>query len=370
MNSEIKFELVNLLNDFNFCQLIKEPTRNVSILDLIITNCLGFIQNSGVDDPINDLDHCPIYGSMNLKYPKKSFYYRTISQYNETNLNELKENLSLVPWNALLSANESIDDITDTFTAILKDEIKNAIPTKTVLVRPNDKPVMTGHVRKLLRKCHRLHKIAMTSKSEIDIENHKAARREAKHAWRLAQKIYKEKMCLKMEDPNTRIKTYWKLTKASLGQNKIQNIPSLIVNGITYTDDASKAELLNEFFVSQPTQSTSIFTDNETIGNTPQFELNSIPIQKKNILKILKSLHINKACGIDGIGNNILKKCAESLTEPINILANASLTLGCFPSSWKQANVVPIFKKKTIKLALPIIDLFHSYPVYPKWLKD
>ena len=113
---------------------------------------------------------------------------------------------------------------------------------------------------------------------------YKAARREAKHEWRLAQKIYK-KMYLKIEDPNARIKTYWKLTKASLGQNKTQNIPSLIVNGITYTDDASKAKLLNEFFVSQPSQSSSIFTENVTIGNAPQFELNSISIQKESILK-------------------------------------------------------------------------------------
>ena len=89
-----------------FAQITGECTRNDSILDLIITNCPGFIQNSGVDDPINDLDHCPIYGSMNFKYPKKSCYYRTISQYNETNLNALNENLSLVPWHALLSANE------------------------------------------------------------------------------------------------------------------------------------------------------------------------------------------------------------------------------------------------------------------------
>ena len=114
-----------------------------------------------------------------------------------------------------------------------------------------------------------------------------------------------------MEDPNTRIKTYWKLTKASLGQNKTQNIPSLIVNGITYTDDASKAKLLNEFFVSQSSQSSPIFTENETIDNSPQFELNSISIQKENILKILKSLNINKACGIDGIGNNILKNAPK-----------------------------------------------------------
>ena len=42
----------------------------------------------------------------------------------------------------------------------------------------------------------------------------------------------------------------------------------------------------------------------------------------------MKSLNVNNACGIDGIGNNILKSCAESLAEPIEILATASLESG------------------------------------------
>ena len=123
-NGELKFDLVNLINSFNFSQLINEPTRNDSILDLIITNCLGYIYTFGVDDPINDLDHCPIFGHMKVVYKKKSCYLRTISLYNEPNLNELNENLSQVPRNSLLSASNNIDEISDIFTLTLKDKIK------------------------------------------------------------------------------------------------------------------------------------------------------------------------------------------------------------------------------------------------------
>ena len=97
----------------------------------------------------------------------------------------------------MLLNSDNIDEMTDTFTTIIKDEIKNVIPSKTVLIRPKDKPGMTGYVRNLFRKCHRFHKIAMKSNSAIDIENHKTARREAKHKWRLAQRIYHEKLCKK-----------------------------------------------------------------------------------------------------------------------------------------------------------------------------
>ena len=282
---------------------------------------------------------------MTFQYKKKHCYYRSISLYSETNLIELKENLSQVPWSALLPASENIENLTDTFTTILRDEIKNAIPCKTVLIRPNDKPGMTGYVRKLFRRCHRLHKIAMKSKSVTDIENHRVARREAKHEWKLAQQVFNEKMNKKLEDPTTRTKTYWRLIKATLGQNKIQNIPTLIANGITHTDDTSKATLLNEFFVSQTSQALADFGGDDMSRNAPGTELNSLSIKNENILKILKSLDENKACGIDGICNKILKHCAESLVQPISILANTSLESGCFPSAWKKANVVPVYKK-------------------------
>ena len=42
-----------------------------------------------------------------------------------------------------------------------------------------------------------------------------------------------------MEDPTNRTKTYWKLTKATQGQNATQNIPALVVNGITVVQTTS-----------------------------------------------------------------------------------------------------------------------------------
>ena len=111
------------------------------------------------------------------------------------------------------------------------------------------------------------------------------------------------------------------------------------------------------------------FDGNELNQNIQGPELSSIPIQREKILEILKSLNVSKACGIDGIGNNVLKKCANSLVEPICILASASLESECFSAAWKQANVVPVYKKnKKIKAASPIIDRFLFNPVHQKSL--
>ena len=77
--------------------------------------------------------------------------------------------------------------------------------------------------------------------------------------------------------------------------------------------------------------------------------LNSIKITSENILSSLKNLKLGKSCGVDGIGNNVLRACASNLTEPLKMIAQKSLDTGVFPKSWKNSNVVPIFKNKGSK---------------------
>ena len=124
----------------------------------------------------------------------------------------------------MLANHESIDELVETFTTTLKDEINDAIPNKTVLIWPNDKPGMTGQVRRLFRQCHRLHKIAMKSKQPEDIEKHRAARRIAKCQWKFAQQNYYDKLYNKMASSDNKTKYYWKLTKSLYGQSKSQTI--------------------------------------------------------------------------------------------------------------------------------------------------
>ena len=69
--------------------------------------------------------------------------------------------------------------------------------------------------------------------------------------------------------------------------------------------------------------------------------------QEINIL--LKNVEVSKACGYDGIGNMILKICADSITSPLCKIINESFSQGVFPLLWKIANVLPLFKRWSSK---------------------
>ena len=50
--------------------------------------------------------------------------------------------------------------------------------------------------------------------------------------------------------------------------------------------------------------------------------------------------------GVDGISAKILKSCFNTIAQPFTDLINFSFDSHVFPKSLKQAQVIPIFKKK------------------------
>ena len=53
----------------------------------------------------------------------------------------------------------------------------------------------------------------------------------------------------------------------------------------------------------------------------------------------------NKSPGVDGIAPKILKETVEQICTPLAHVFNMSLQGGNVPLEWKEANIIPLFKK-------------------------
>ena len=112
--------------------------------------------------------------------------------------------------------------------------------------------------------------------------------------------------------------------------------------------DIKKASLSNAYF-------TSISSFDDVPDSLPDFEsrtldvFDSIDISRKDVIDAINTLEIDKACGIDGISNILIKAISEYIFKPLTLLLNLSLSNSCFPRCWKEANVIPLFKKEDAK---------------------
>ena len=70
------------------------------------------------------------------------------------------------------------------------------------------------------------------------------------------------------------------------------------------------------------------------------------PIPEELVLRKLLRLRVHKSTGDSLLCNQFLKRCAPFLASSITYLFNLSLTTCSFPSAWKLARVIPLYKNR------------------------
>ena len=115
-------------------------------------------------------------------------------------------------------------------------------------------------------------------------------------------------------------------------------------DGVIITKDEEKANILNSFFV-------SVFTK-EDISNIPvlterpvQNTLEDVSFDVSKIFKLLEKLKVDKSPGPDGIHNRVLFEINNQIGKVLLILFQKSFQSDQLPKEWKEANIVPIYKK-------------------------
>ena len=138
-------------------------------------------------------------------------------------------------------------------------------------------------------------------------------------------------------------------------------------------DFKEKAELFNDFFTMQCSLANNNCELPSVLTKKTCRLLSTVEFSTNDILKIIRNLNLNKAHGHDMISIQMLKICDESICKPLRIIFRSCLENEKFPSEWKKANVVPVFKKSNkqeLKNYRPISLLPVSSKIFEKLLYD
>ena len=227
----------------------------------------------------------------------------------------LNSKLETFDWSCLNEG--SLDEACVEFTNIFLGMVKSCIPSKTVLVRPDDKPWYDHEIRHFSTKRDRLKKKLIKSDSNYLKEQYKKLRNKVNN---LKQKHAKENIYNNLESSirdfySTDKKQFWSIMRHFVKNNSnASSIPPLKNNQNTYCyTDLEKTKSLNEFF-------TSISTINDDNSQLPAFEtkcqnkLINIVCTPEEIQSLIEILNSNKANGPDGISNKMFKPRAKEVS--------------------------------------------------------
>ena len=84
----------------------------------------------------------------------------------------------------------------------------------------------------------------------------------------------------------------------------------------------------------------------EPLGNSDHNQIHfDINVKSESKNKKIKAMKDNKSPGVDGIPPKLLMETVEQISIPLARVFNLSLKEGVVPFEWKEANIIPLFKK-------------------------
>ena len=370
-----------LFSSLNLNQIISEPTHffcddcTPSCIDLVVTDQPNLVLESGVRPSLDPLvRHQITFAKINHKIPPPPKYTRKIWHFKSANINLIRRTMANYQWVEKLGNRENPSDQVNHLTECILNIMSNFVPNTNKTFSSRDPEWFNKDVKKLLRKQNKLYKKykknGYKDMDKIPLDNVKT---ESFQAIKNARELFLRNQGLKLADPNTGQKTYWKILNKFLNKNHIPRIPPLLNNDKFVFDCNEKAKLFNDYFVSQ----CRPFENN---SNLPTFEyltgsrITSFEVLINENNDILLGLDVNKSNGPDNLSVQMIELCGNHLATPLKLIFDNILATGIFPSQWRKANVTPSHKKNDKQIVtnyrpislLPILSKVYEKIIFKK----
>lgn len=331
-----------LLSDFftecGLEQLVSEPTRKNTTLDLLFTNDPLSISVCKTDAPFCTSDHdsilftifiesvqndaCP--GNENVHFNWTRADWASLASYCHN-----------IAWNILFSNCHNANDCWNSFSEIVHLGLQQFVPTFPE-AKSRSRTLHNVTVHSLMSKRKHLWQQKRNNPSPLNKERYVAVTKALKLA--LAnEEAAKELNIIKSGNLGL---LYGHIN--SRLNHKTGIAPLINPAGQLLTSDKDKADLLNDFFVEIGTTDNGVLP-HQIMNNSTKLEI--IHFDQAFVKLCIGELNGASSSGPDKLPAIIFKKLVHQLSFPLAMMFNLFMQLGEIPNEWKSATVIPIFKK-------------------------
>jgi hypothetical protein len=339
----------DLIMDKFWEQHTLQPTHRAgNKLDLVLTN--DELLDGGVEvcpelKLTDTVDHYPILLNVNIRRSKPKTKEQ-IYDFKKADFNNFRLLLSSVNWLDVLSGLD-VETMNQTIEEKITSAADLSIPKKSRRSRI-DPMWMDRKLKREINKKKRAWKAVKEHDTEMNREKHRLVSRSVEKVVDYSKANFEKKLGESNADQQKLFYSYMKNAKKAK-----ESIGPLLFDDDTYTqNDKDCASCLNSYFGSVFTkpETDRNKNDNKKLlidGSGPRIDGESIQIVyfgPDEIKKTIRKLKSSSSPGPDGISSRLLKEGLDYLSLPLSILFNMSIQTGCVPSSWRVANVTPLFK--------------------------
>ena len=337
LSNAVLSDFYNLTLSYNFDQLNSIMSNDANhILDLIFTNVCGFVTRVERLDCDFPTDHTVLTFNLCFNSPTKPPSMRRVYNYKQGNFNALNQELMDVSLIDVVANCFTPDEMWSSWKSIVTACIDNHVP-KVTLKSSRNPPWFDGQVRHAINRKNTAWRKAKVSNAPADWQRYRVLRNECISLLRVKHNAFIARLG---DECKVNPKRFWSFFKM---KSKSPAIPNTIsFENTECTAPNEKCTMFNNYF-------SSVFTppSNDDLPHLPLCDV-VIPdpsFTVDQVSQVLKNLDLKCACPPNDISPHILKTCHDLLAPSLTILFNSSILITTVPLEWKNAYIVPIFKK-------------------------
>lgn len=328
--------------EWNVKQMICNNTRHrgeqSSLLDLVLVSDKNMITKIQDLPPLGKSDHISLliqsYITLPDKNPTRTIYKRNFSKANYTKIIEMLRSVE----NIREQENETNKCVLyEKLENNIKEAIEKCVPMSKIKHNKN-KPWINNNLFLEITQKRRLWNNYIHNKTNTNYALYRQSNNSLKTKLRIARKNYEHHL---LESDNKKVFSYITSTlNSKIATVSLKNPTTREI----VKDHTETAQLLAKQF-------ESVFID-EPSNNMPQLttarnlsSLETIELTIGKVQNVIKNMKSNASPGPDEIPMIFIQKTADVLSEQLANAMQESLDKGIIPTNWKNATIVPIFKK-------------------------
>ena len=269
---------------------------------------------------------------------------------------EFREAVKKIRWYEIYSC-QDVDLAVDALTTKLTEILDVMSPVKTFQVRKKYAAWVSSDTKEKMKARDAAQVRAATTQLKEDWELYRRVRNDlvvVKRKEKLAWQQQKLENCEESGDHGKLWKNVlgWLNWSSSIAPTKLSK------DGALETSPSKMAEIQNEYYINKvrtirqsmpPQRRHPLHTLRQSMQNRAiPFSLD--PVSPDQVDKIISSLKNSKACGVDMVDTYILKLVKSKIVPSVCHIVNLSFQQSKFPTKWKVAKVIPLYKGKGCKL--------------------
>ena len=349
-NTPMRRDYTLFLKRSGFKNKINEITRTCSstCIDHVLLNsqAMQYFTTKVDNDAIADHYTLSILTNLKLMHNNINKFVKYHVESDE-NKNIYLQILNNINWDPIetMTADEGVNYLVSN----IQDCYKASFPFITRKFNKKNDALNSWMTKDILDKRDKLRKLGLKAKqgggiSKILFEQEKKIYKN------LVKRTKNEFISKNIKRSGNNSKKLWDVINTHIvGKEKHEQLSNIRLNGSITTDEKEIAGGFSNYFENAAKNlHDTIITDPDRHKQYLEPDKEAwefTDVTEHEVLKVINSLKPKTSNGIDGISNKLLKLSKFKILKPITKLFNKSLNEGSFPTHFKTAKVIPIYKK-------------------------